>query len=104
MVPARFVHLRAALAVLIGVLAVAVAAVTGPSASSILATVAAVAVAGAVAVLARRVILAPAQRSLTIGHRSRRHREALDRLAEPSHPDTAGTPRPRAPGAVVPAA
>jgi hypothetical protein len=35
---------------------------------------------------------------LTVGHRSHQHREVLAGLAAPSHPNTAGRPRPRAPG------
>ena len=34
---------------------------------------------------------------LTVGRRSHQHREVLSRLAAPSHPNTAGRPRPRAP-------
>jgi hypothetical protein len=34
---------------------------------------------------------------ITVGRRSHRHREVLSELAAPSHPNTAGRPRPRAP-------
>jgi len=35
--------------------------------------------------------------SLTVGARAREHREALTSMPEPSHPDTAGRTRSRAP-------
>lgn len=98
------VHARAALGVLGALAATVVAAVTGPSAGSILAAVAAVGLAGAVGMLARRLIAVAPRRRIMVGSRSRRHRESIDRAVEPRHPDTAGKPRPRAPGAVHPAA
>ena len=38
---------------------------------------------------------------LRIGARAREHREVLDALPEPQHPDTDGRPRSRAPSRVV---
>lgn len=50
------------------------------------------------------VVTAPSPRALRVGARDHRHREALDRMAAPAHPNTAGRPRPRAPGGAVLAA
>lgn len=95
---------RGAVVLLVGALAAVVAVVQGPSPAMLLTAVAAVAFAGAVGVLAYRLVAVAAQRRRQIGGRAPRHRESLDRMAEPAHPGTAGTPRPRAPGAVLPAA
>jgi hypothetical protein len=42
--------------------------------------------------------------TIVIGARATAHREPMSRLAEPSHPTTAGKPRSRAPGVWVQAA
>lgn len=95
---------RGAFAVLAGVLALVVAAVQGPSSTALFAAITSVALAAAIGAIAHRLVAVAAQRRRQIGGRAPRHRESLDRMAEPTHPDTAGKPRPRAPGAVVPAA
>lgn len=43
-------------------------------------------------------------RSMTVGSRARQHRESLSSLPEPSHPDTAGRTRSRAPSQSLAAA
>jgi hypothetical protein len=99
------VRAHAALALVAGVLAVAFAAATGPNPGTLLAAVAASAALAVVATVAwRSLVVAPAEAALTVGHRARSHREAFDHEPEPSHPDTAGRVRSRAPGGAVPAA
>jgi hypothetical protein len=96
---------HAALLLVAGVLTFALAAAVGPNPGALLtalAASAAVAVAATVAIRAFNV--APAEAALRIGHRAREHRESLDRIAEPTHPDTAGRVRSRAPGGVASAA
>jgi hypothetical protein len=43
-------------------------------------------------------------RSLTVGSRARQHRESMSSLPAPSHPDTAGRTRSRAPSQSIAAA
>ena len=62
-----------------------------------IAGIAAVLVAGALAVRAAAVVVGA--RRLTIGARSRQHRNGLVETPEPKHPCTAGRPRSRAPSA-----
>lgn len=102
--PELTAHARGALALLAGALAAVLAVVQGPTPAALLAAIASVALAGAIGALASRLVAVAAQRRRQIGGRAPRHRESLDRMAEPTHPDTAGKPRPRAPGVVVPAA
>lgn len=68
---------------------------TEPSGVALAGAVTAVVSAALLAYYAGRVIR-PAE--LTVGFRSRAHREVLRVSPEPDHPDTAGRPRPRAPG------
>lgn len=63
------------------------------------ATVLVVVAAIAVAATALAVAIAASPRVVGVGNRAARHRAALDRVPAPAHPDTAGRPRPRAPGA-----
>jgi hypothetical protein len=99
------VRAQSALAALAGVVALAVASLSGPSTASLVAVLAATALLGtAAAVAVQHAVAAPMPRVAHVGARSRVHRESLDRLAVPAHPDTAGRVRSRAPGEVAPAA
>lgn len=99
------VRARAALLLLAGVLALVLAAAIGPNPGALLTALAASAAVTIVAtVVLREFVLAPAEAALRVGHRAREHRESLDRIAAPMHPDTAGRVRSRAPGGVAPAA
>lgn len=96
---------QAALAGVAGLVAIAVASLAGPSTASLLAVLAATALLGtALGVAVQHAVAAPMPRVAHVGARARVHRESLDRLAAPTHPDTAGRVRSRAPGGVVPAA
>jgi hypothetical protein len=93
------VRVRAALLLLAGALALVVAAAIGPNPGALLTALAASAAVAVVATVAlREFVLAPAEASLQVGARAREHRESLDRIAAPTHPDTAGRVRSRAPG------
>lgn len=99
------VRAHAALLLVASAVAVAFAAAAGPSPAALLTALAASAALVAVAAVAlREFVAAPAEAALRIGHRAREHRESLDRIAAPTHPDTAGRVRSRAPGGVDPAA
>ena len=96
------VRARAALLLFGGVLAVALAAAIGPNPGALLTALAASAAVAVVATVAlREFVLAPTVASLRVGSRARAHRESLDRIAAPTHPDTAGRVRSRAPGGVA---
>ncbi|HWH97983.1 MAG TPA: hypothetical protein VNS80_06410 [Pseudolysinimonas sp.] len=102
---ALFTRARAALLLVAGVLAVVVATAVGPNPGALLTALAASAALVAVATVAlREIVVAPAEAALRIGRRALEHRESLDRIAAPTHPDTAGRVRSRAPGGVDPAA
>jgi len=60
-----------------------------------LAGVAAIAIAAVL--IARHTSAALRSRELTVGSRARQHRESLQWMPAPQHPNTAGRPRPRAP-------
>ena len=75
---------------------------TAPSSLLTIAATAALGIALA-AVAARVTAVAPA-RGIHVGHRGARDRESLASQTAPSHPNTAGRPRPRAPGSPLPAA
>jgi hypothetical protein len=93
---------QAALAALAGVVTLAVAFLAGPSTASVLAALAATALLGAaLGVAVQHAVAAPTPRVAHVGARSRVHRESLDRIAAPTHPDTAGRVRSRAPGEVL---
>jgi hypothetical protein len=99
------VRAHATLLLVASALAVVVAAAVGPSPAALLTAVAASAALLVVATVAvRGFVSAPAEAALRIGHRAREHRESLDSIAAPTHPDTAGRVRSRAPGGVAPAA
>ena len=99
------VRAQAALLLVASALAVALAAAVGPSPAALLTALAASTALVAVATVAvREFVAAPAEAALRIGHRAREHRESLDSIAAPTHPDTAGRVRSRAPGGVDPAA
>lgn len=99
------VRAQATLLLVASALAVALAAAAGPSPAALLTALAAsAALMAAVTVALREFVAAPAEAALRIGHRAREHRESLDRIAAPTHPDTAGRVRSRAPGGVDPAA
>jgi hypothetical protein len=86
------------------VIAAAVGSAIGPNPSALLSALAASAALVVVASVAvREFVVAPAVAALQVGHRAREHRESLDRIAAPTHPDTAGRVRSRAPGGVDPA-
>lgn len=88
-----------------GVLALAVAAAAGPNPGALLTAVAATAALAVVATVSlRALVAAPAEAAIRVGHRGHAHRESYDHLPEPTHPDTAGRVRSRAPGGVAPAA
>jgi len=96
---------HAALLLVVGALAVAFAAAAGPNPGALLTAVAASAALAVVATVSwRALVVAPSDAALRIGHRGHAHREAFDHEPEPSHPDTAGRTRSRAPGEVAPAA
>lgn len=95
---------HATLVAFVGVLTVALATATGPSPSSLLAAVAASAAVAVVAsVSLRALVAAPAEAAIRVGHRGHAHRESYDHTPEPTHPDTAGRVRSRAPGGSRPA-
>lgn len=96
MFPTRLLPLASALAV-IGAVAV------GPQPGALLAALAASAVVAVVWGM-RDLVAVPAERAIRVGHRARQHRESLDRIAAPTHPDTAGRVRSRAPGGILRAA
>jgi len=99
------VRTQTALLLVGGVLAMALAAALGPNPGALLTALAASAALAVVATVAlREFVLAPPAASIHVGSRAREHRESLDRIAAPTHPDTAGRVRSRAPGGVVPAA
>jgi hypothetical protein len=99
------VRTQAALLLVASALAVVVAAAVGPSPGALLTALAASAALVVIANVAlREYVAAPAEAALRIGHRAQEHRESLDRIASPTHPDTAGRVRSRAPGGVAPAA
>ena len=94
-----------ALVAVAGALAFAVAVAAGPNPGALLTAVAASAAVAVVATVSlRALVAAPAEAALRIGHRGHAHREAFDHLPEPTHPDTAGRVRSRAPGGSPPAA
>lgn len=93
-----------ALAAVAGVLAFAVAAAAGPNPGALLTAVAATAALAVVATVSMRALVAaPAEAAIRVGHRGHAHRESYDHVPEPTHPDTAGRVRSRAPGGVAPA-
>jgi hypothetical protein len=99
------VRIQAALLLIASALVVVVAAAVGPNPGALLTALAASAALVVVASVAlREFVAAPAEAALRVGHRAREHRESLDRTPSPSHPDTAGRVRSRAPGGVAPAA
>jgi hypothetical protein len=99
------VRTQAALLLVASALAVVIAAAVGPNPGALLTVLAASAALVVVATVAvRDLVVAPAEAALRIGHRAREHRESLDRIAAPTHPDTAGRVRSRAPGGVASAA
>ena len=64
-----------------------------------IATVAVVALVGS-----RYAAVSIRSRSMTVGARARQHRESMSSLPAPSHPDTAGRTRSRAPSGSIAAA
>jgi len=102
--PAFTARAHAAALLVASALAVVVAAAVGPTPGALLSALAASAALVVVAaVVVRDLVLAPAEAALRVGHRAREHRESLDCIAAPTHPDTAGRVRSRAPGGVDPA-
>lgn len=96
-------RLIATLTLVAAVVALALAAqTTAPSSLITIAATAALGIALA-AVVAGLTSAAPA-RAIHVGHRAARDRESLASQTAPSHPNTAGRPRPRAPGRPLPAA
>lgn len=101
---ALFSRTQAALLVVASAFAVVVTTALGSEPAALLTALAASAALAVVAtVVVRDLVLAPAAASLRVGDRAREHRESLDRIAAPTHPDTAGRVRSRAPGEVIPA-
>jgi hypothetical protein len=96
----RALHERAVL-VLTALFVVFVVAQAGQTAL-IVASIAALAIAGVVAVSYAALVVG--SRVMTVGSRAHAHREALDVMAAPRHPSTAGRPRTRAPSQPIPAA
>jgi len=78
--------------------------VVGQSDPSGLLVVGLAAVVVAAALSARYAAVVVRTRELTVGSRSREHREVLSVTPEPQHPETAGRPRTRAPAQSPPAA
>lgn len=81
---------------------VVLAVAQGGPTTVLVASIAAVAVAGIVAV--RYAALVPGSRELVVGERAHAHREALSGMPAPSHPSTAGRPLTRAPARSIQAA
>ena len=94
--------LQQRMVVLSALLFVALAVAQGGHTTVLVASVAAVAIAGVVAV--RYAALVPGSRELVVGERAHAHREALSGMPAPSHPSTAGRPLTRAPARSIPAA
>jgi|GEM_PF-2496757 len=98
------VRAQAALALVAGALAFVVVTAAGPNPGALLTAVAASAALAVVATVAwRSLVVAPAEAALRVGHRGHAHRESFDHVPAPTHPDTAGRVRSRAPGGVAPA-
>jgi hypothetical protein len=95
---------HAVLLLVAGALAVVVAAAVGPNPGALLTALAASALVVVVTVAIRDLVVAPPEAALRVGHRAREHRESLDHIASPTHPDTSGRVRSRAPGGISPAA
>ena len=96
-------RLLATLALVAAVVTLALAAqATAPASLISLAATAALGI--ALAALAAKVAAAPTARAIHVGHRAAGHRESMTSQAEPSHPDTVGRIRARAPGRLLPAA
>ena len=98
------VRAPAALLLVASALAVVIAAAVGPTPGALLTALAASALVVVATVAVRDLVIAPAEAALRVGHRAREHRESLDRIASPTHPDTAGRVRSRAPGGITSAA
>lgn len=94
--------LQQRMVVLSALLFVALAVAQGGHTTVLVASVAAVAIAGVVAV--RYAALVSGSRELVVGERAHAHREALSGMPAPSHPSTAGRPLTRAPARSIPAA
>lgn len=93
---------RPALVLLLGTLAVTLGLSASASADTTASLAAALAVTALLAAITVVTVTSP--RTLTVGARSRAHREALSTTPEPAHPDTAGRTRARAPGEATTAA
>jgi hypothetical protein len=90
------------LGLLLTALTMVLAVSQGTSQTALVATIAAVALAGVLAV--RGAALVTGSRTITVGSRARAHREELTSAPAPSHPSTEGRPRTRAPSLSVQAA
>ncbi|MEO8527682.1 MAG: hypothetical protein ABI435_01240 [Pseudolysinimonas sp.] len=95
---------QALLVALAGVVALVLATAHAPTPGSVLAALAASTLAAAVILVAQRTVAVPIERQTFVGQRARTHAESLSRIAEPSHPDSAGRVRSRAPGGMFSAA
>ncbi|MEO7123947.1 MAG: hypothetical protein ABI400_12690 [Lacisediminihabitans sp.] len=96
----RVFHER--MVVLSTLLFVALAVAQGGSTTVLVASIAAVAVAGVVAV--RYAAVVTGSRELVVGERAHAHRQGLSTMPAPSHPSTAGRPLTRAPARLTSAA
>ena len=101
--PRHSVRLLATLALVAAFVTLALATQASAPAS-LLSLAATAALSITLAALAARVTSAPTARAINVGHRAAGHRESMTSQAEPSHPDTAGRTRARAPGLLLPAA
>ena len=88
------------LAVLLGLAFVVL--VTADSATTLVATIGAVALAAILA--SRYAAISIRSHSITVGSRAREHRESFSSIPEPSHPATPGRTRSRAPAQSLAAA
>jgi hypothetical protein len=94
--------LQKRMVVLSTMLFVALAVAQGGHTTVLVASIAAVAIAGLVAV--RSAALVTGSREIVVGRRAHAHREALSGMPAPSHPSTAGRPLTRAPARSIAAA
>lgn len=97
-------QVRPALALLLGVLAATVGLSAAAGIVDGTASLAIIAATALLVITAAVLATVAPPRTLTVGARSRAHREALSSIPEPTHPDTAGRVRSRAPGKAAQAA
>lgn len=93
--------LQTRMVIVMTMLFVALAVSQGGPSTLAVASIAALAIAGVVAVRSAAIVVGA--REMTVGARAHAHREALHGMPAPQHPTTPGRPRPRAPSQAAPA-